>query len=108
MKRTVRYAAVKHAPGTRVRFTPYFRRATSQAADPQWLVLVCTCELCARGKHVAVNEPAPADPFGRNTIAWGSPWRHIHVSNIETVGDAEPPQTPRIPTPVGLMIPRLR
>lgn len=73
----------KPKPGDRVRFTRDFLKATGQPWTMGWTVLACECELCSKGKHVAVNEPAPADPFGRDTIAWGTPWRHIHWSNLE-------------------------
>lgn len=87
---------LKPRPGDRVRFTRTFLSATSQQSTAVWSVVECRCELCAKGKHVAVNEPAPADPFGNGTIAWGTPWRHIHVSNIETVEVDAAPLTPRV------------
>lgn len=85
-------------PGMRVQLTGYFLRCTGQHAGPdgasKWLIVACECPLCARGKHVAVNEPTPAEEL-RTTFSdiapedyakHGIQWRHIALVNLQQVG----------------------
>lgn len=83
------------APGTRVRLTGYFLKATGQqrGADgaKKWKVVDCPCPLCARGDFVAVDERTPESEL-RTTYSdipksdyakHGILWRHIAIGNLE-------------------------
>ena len=62
---------------SKVRLTPEFLRNTGQytGEEPQkvWDTVECSCSMCARGQHVAVDESG---------IDGG--YRHIAKSNLET------------------------
>lgn len=76
--------------GTCVRFTRPFLEATRQAHITAWITVECTCELCAKGKHVAVNEPSLDDGISPRRPRW----RHISYTNLERVAvPEEPPPT---------------
>lgn len=89
----------KPEPGELVRFTDTFVDVTRQPRPSGWRVVACTCDLCATGKHVAVNEPSLADtPEPRPR------WRHISFRNLEKVTmppgavlseEAAPPTVPQ-------------
>jgi hypothetical protein len=86
-------------PGTVVRLTGYFLKATGQFAGGEgtkrWKVQPCNCGLCRLSAQifVAVDEPAaqddaePADPSPR--------WRHIAGWNLQIVGI--PPRAADLP-----------
>lgn len=82
----------KPAPGNVVRLV---RALASDAST--WRVVACTCELCAKGRHVAVNEPSLAEGY---PVPEDRPrWRHISYTSLEAVKapatDDALPQTPR-------------
>lgn len=85
-------------PGTRVRLTGYFLKATGQQRGSEgvskWKVVACPCPLCASGNYVAVDEPTPQEVL-RTTYSdipksdyakEGVLWRHIAIGNLELVG----------------------
>jgi hypothetical protein len=84
----------KPSPGDTVRALPSIDGAT-------WCVVDCTCELCVRGRHVAVNEPSLAEGYVPTTAAPAERprWRHITYTSLEAVkvppGHDELPLTPR-------------
>ncbi len=83
----------KPAPGNAVRLV----RALRSAEPSTWKVVACSCELCAKGRHVAVNEPSHAEGY---PIPEERPrWRHISYTSLEAVKVVAPddalPQTPR-------------
>ncbi len=91
----MRYRIVQSrpAPGTCVRFTREFLSATSQERTPEWTTVECACELCAKGRHVAVNEPSLDDGISPRRPRW----RHISYRNLErvTVPEEPPPTVPK-------------
>lgn len=103
-------------PGTTVRLTNYFLASTNQPRGcvTRWRVVSCSCELCAVGRHVAVNEPAPAGGMlASRPIA--TRWRHIAIGNLERVSrsawaasqaddDDAPPTLQRIPLPATVRV----
>lgn len=67
-----------------MRMTAYFLAATGQRRGREgasrWVVLECACELCAGGRHCAVDEP------NEYACVDMSKWRHIAIANLEVVG----------------------
>lgn len=84
------------APGTRVRLTGYFLKATGQQRGgdgaSKWKIVACDCGLCQprRGQSqefVAVDEkPYDFDQWDAAEKAERSPWRHFAMANLEIVG----------------------
>jgi hypothetical protein len=62
-----------------------------------WRIVACSCDLCAGGRHVAVNEPSHADGYPSPEAR--PKWRHISYTSLEAVKapakDDEQPPTPR-------------
>jgi hypothetical protein len=77
------------APGTRVRLTGYFLKATGQQAGGEghkrWTVMPCGCELCRSGRFVAIDEPA-TDFYDDVPPEQRPKWRHVAIGNLMIVG----------------------
>ena len=79
----------KPTPGDTVRALPSIDGAT-------WCVVDCTCDLCEKGRHVAVNEPSLAE--GYPAPEERPRWRHITYTSLQAVKvpkHDEQPLTPR-------------
>lgn len=67
-------------PGTRVRLTGAFLRATGQHCGDEprkrWVVQSCDCALCMSGRFVALDEQS-VDGDGQ---------RHVAIANLEPIG----------------------
>lgn len=68
-------------PGDRVKLTGQFLRSTGQATGGEgrkvWTVVSCTCGLCKRETHVAVDEFMPFEDDDGNPMR-----RHFHQENL--------------------------
>lgn len=82
---------IKPPPGDRVRLVRALRVAINE--DAAWKVVACTCELCARGRHVAVNEPSHAEGYTNVPPAERPRWRHISYTSLEAVRVPDAPDT---------------
>lgn len=77
--------------GTKVHLTGHFLRSTGQYtggdANGKWLIVACDCELCKRGEHCAVNEPALDYGQWDDIPKEKQPkWRHFAIANLEEAG----------------------
>lgn len=88
----MRGLATRPEPGTKVRMTGYFLASTGQQTGPEgssrWLVVDCSCGLCAGGRFAAVNEPLDTSSgYEDQTEEWrANAKRHIAIGNLERVG----------------------
>lgn len=89
----------KPAPGTQIRLTSAFLRSTGQSRKDdegkrQWIVLACSCGLCADGRFACTDEEHPAqyriDMWGDLPEEKRPKYRHLAVANVEVVGQMEP------------------
>jgi hypothetical protein len=89
--------AGKLGPGDRVRMTTQFLASTGQIQSSEakkiWKVKPCACDMCDRGRHVAVDERRDtpqdlkyyeADPEYCEYLRH-YPWRHVAVANLRRV-----------------------
>ncbi len=75
------FARTRVKPGTRVRLSGAFLRATGQytGGDRIYTVADCDCALCANGRFIAVDEPSALHPSSlrhfaeANTVMLGKP-----------------------------------
>jgi hypothetical protein len=81
--------------GDRVQLTGTFLKSTGQQRGSEgvrkWIVVACSCELCAKGRFVAVNEPN----IFRERDPEQSEHRHIATGNLMVIG--APPRASDFP-----------
>jgi hypothetical protein len=80
-------------PGDRVRLTGKFSAYTGQAAGDEgrreWSVVACSCDLCALGGRLAVDEPNVGT------------WRHFAAANLKRVDEITSRDDAEIETTAG-------